>query len=206
MAASGRARRWAGRLVVAAACALPLAKVGFDFVRDGLGANPIETALNRLGFWTLVLLLTSLVPSALQIVSGWAGLIPHRRLIGLFAFFYATLHLATYVGLDQFFDGAAILEDVVKRKFITVGFVAFLLLVPLAVTSNGLAVRRLGFERWKLIHRLTYVAAILGVVHFVWRVKADLQRPLLFAAVLVVLLGVRVVDSWRRRRPAEEVE
>ena len=180
---------------------LPLALLGVDAVRGRLGANPIEAILNRFGYWTLFFLLLSLLPTPLRILAGgWGALIRYRRRIGLFAFFYGCLHLATYVGVDQFFDLAAILADIVKRKFIAVGFAAFVLLVPLALTSNDRAVRRLGFVRWKRWHRLVYASALLGVIHFTWRVKADLREPLLFAAVLAVLLAVRLVHAVRRQR------
>lgn len=177
---------------VFAAGFLPLALVAVDAARGRLTANPIAEVLNRFGFWTLVFLLLSLAITPLRIATGWGGAVRYRRRIGLFAFFYACLHLLTYVVLDQFFDVAAIVEDIVKRKFIAVGFAAFLLLIPLALTSNDRAVRRLGYARWKKWHRLAYVAGALGIVHFVWRVKADLREPLLFAAVLAVLFGVRV--------------
>jgi sulfoxide reductase heme-binding subunit YedZ len=168
-----------------------------------LGANPIERILNRTGYWTLVLLCASLVPTPVRILTGWGGAIRWRRMIGLFAFAYAALHFLTYALLDQTLDLPAIVEDIVKRPFIAVGFAAFVLLVPLALTSNNRAVRRLGFVRWQRWHRLVYVSAVLGVVHFIWRVKADLREPLLFAAVLAVLLGIRVVDRLvRRARPA----
>jgi len=121
-------------------------------------------------------------------------------MVGLFAFFYGFLHLSTYVGVDQFFDWKAIAADVVKRKFITIGMLAFALLVPLALTSTNAAVRRLGYARWKRLHRLVYLAAVCGVVHFVWRVKADLREPLVFAAVLTLLLGLRVASYLRARR------
>jgi methionine sulfoxide reductase heme-binding subunit len=168
-----------------------------------LGANPIEKVLNHTGYWTLVLLLASLVPTPVRILTGWGGAIRWRRMIGLFAFGYAVLHFTTYALLDQALDLPAVLEDIVKRPFIAVGFAALLLLVPLALTSNDRAVRRLGFVRWQRWHRLVYVSSVLGVVHFVWRVKADLREPLLFAAALAVLLGVRVVHALvRRARPA----
>jgi sulfoxide reductase heme-binding subunit YedZ len=168
-----------------------------------LGANPIEEVLNSTGYWTLVLLLLSLVPTTVRILTGWGGAIRWRRLVGLSAFGYAVLHFTTYSVLDQTLDLAAIVEDIVKRPFIAVGFAAFVLLVPLALTSSDRAVRRLGFVRWRRWHRLVYLSGVLGVVHFVWRVKADLREPLLFAAVLAVLLGVRVVDAVVRRvRPA----
>jgi sulfoxide reductase heme-binding subunit YedZ len=193
------ARRFAWAGVFAAGC-VPLVLAGVDALRGRLGANPIEELLNRSGFWTLVFLLLTLVPGAIRTLTGWGGAIRYRRTIGLFAFFYACLHFGTYAGVDQFFDVAAIVEDVTKRKFIAVGFAAFLLLVPLALTSTNRMVRRLGFVRWQRLHRLVYVAAVLGVVHFVWRVKADLREPLIFAGVLGLLLSVRLVGGVRKRR------
>ena len=185
---------------------LPGTLVGVDALRGRLGANPIEAILNRFGYWTLFFLLLSLVPTPLRIVTGgWGAAVRYRRRIGLFAFFYGCLHLGTYVGLDQFFDLAAILADIVKRKFIAVGFAAFVLLVPLALTSNDRAIRRLGFVRWKRWHRLVYASALLGVIHFAWRVKADLREPLLFAAVLAVLLAARLVHAVRRQAIDEAV-
>lgn len=192
-----RARRRLVALLIFAASLVPLLLVALDALRGRLGANPIEAILNRFGYWTLVFVLLALVPTPLQRLSGWTWIAPHRRMIGLFAFFYACLHVGTYVGVDQFFDWRAIVADVVKRKFITIGMLAFALLVPLALTSTDGSVRRLGYARWKRLHRLVYAAAVCGVVHFVWRVKADLREPLLFAAALAVLLAVRRVG----RRP-----
>jgi sulfoxide reductase heme-binding subunit YedZ len=186
-----RARRRLVALLIFAASLVPLLLVALDALRGRLGANPIEAILNRFGYWTLVFVLLALVPTPLQRLSGWTWIAPHRRMIGLFAFFYACLHVGTYVGVDQFFDWRAIVADVVKRKFITIGMLAFALLVPLALTSTDGSVRRLGYSRWKRLHRLVYAAAVCGVVHFVWRVKADLREPLLFAAALAVLLAVR---------------
>jgi sulfoxide reductase heme-binding subunit YedZ len=196
---TGRARRAFVRALVVLGGLAPLGLVVWDALRGGLGANPIEEVLNRFGFWTLFFLVLSLALTPVRIVTGWGEPIRHRRTIGLVAFFYGCLHLATYAGVDQFFDWGAIAEDVLKRKFIAVGLAAFLLLVPLALTSTDRAVRRLGFVRWKRWHRLAYVAAVLGVVHFVWRVKADLREPLLFGGVLAVLFAVRIVDAVRRR-------
>jgi sulfoxide reductase heme-binding subunit YedZ len=205
MARNLTARRWARVAVFVGGC-LPAAWIGVDAVRGRLGANPIAEILNRLGFWTLTLLLLSLLPTALGALFGWTEPVRHRRMVGLFAFSYAFLHFAAYLVLDQFFDFAAIAEDIVERKFITVGFVAFLLLVPLAVTSTDRWVRRLGFVRWKRLHRLSYLAAVLGVVHFVWRVKADLTEPLVFAAILAALLLARLARpgraAWRRATAA----
>jgi len=192
MAGSPSTRRIA-RAAIFSACCLPLALLGRDALRGGLGANPIAEALNRLGFWTLVFLLLALTPTPLRILFAWTWPARFRRMIGLFAFSYAFLHLGTYVGVDQFFDVKAIVQDVVKRKFITIGMLAFTLLVPLALTSTDRWVRRLGFVRWKRLHRLSYVAAVCGVIHFTWRVKADLLPPLIFAGVLAVLLAVRLL-------------
>ncbi len=160
--------------------------------------------LDRLGFWTLTLLALSLVPTPAHDLLGLAWPVRFRRMLGLFAFSYATLHLAWYVGVDQFFDLSVLATDVLKRKFMVVGFAAWLLLVPLAVTSTDRWVRRLGFARWKRLHRLVYAAALLGVVHFVWRVKADLRRPSWFAAAVGLLLAARIVPwiSARRARAA----
>ena len=194
-----RARRRLVALLIFAASLVPLLLVALDALRGRLGANPIEAILNRFGYWTLVFVLLALVPTPLQRLSGWTWMAPHRRMIGLFAFFYACLHVGTYVGVDQFFDWRAIVADVVKRKFITIGMLAFALLVPLALTSTDGSVRRLGYARWKRLHRLVYAAAVCGVVHFVWRVKADLREPLLFAAALAVLLAVRRVGRPRNR-------
>jgi sulfoxide reductase heme-binding subunit YedZ len=182
------------------AAAAPLVKLALDAARDQLSANPIAEVMNRLGFWTLTLLLASLLATPLKAWFGWTWCMRSRRMLGLFSFFYACLHLVTYLALDQTFDLAEILRDVVKRKFITVGFAAFLLLVPLAVTSSNRWVKRLGFARWKALHRLAYAAAVLGVLHFVWRVKADLLQPAIFATVLSVLLLARLVAARRSAR------
>jgi methionine sulfoxide reductase heme-binding subunit len=189
---------------VAVACAAPAAWIAFRAATGGLGANPIERILNDTGWWTLALLLASLVPTPIRILTGWGGAVRWRRMVGLSAFAYAVLHFTTYALLDQALDLPAIVEDIVKRPFIAVGFAALVLLVPLAVTSNDRAVRKLGFVRWRRWHRLVYVSSVLGVVHFVWRVKADLREPLLFASALAVLLGIRALDAVvrRPRRPA----
>jgi sulfoxide reductase heme-binding subunit YedZ len=203
---SPRLARRLGGVALFLACCAPLVVMGVDAVRGGLGADPIAAILNRFGWWTLVFVLLALTPTPLQALFGWKWPARRRRMIGLFAFFYACLHLATYVGVDQFFDVRAILLDVVKRKFITIGMLAFALLVPLALTSTDGWVRRLGYVRWKRLHRLVYVAATCGVIHFVWRVKADLREPLIFAGILAALFVARLVAYGRRsvssRRPA----
>jgi sulfoxide reductase heme-binding subunit YedZ len=181
---------------VAALC--PLLWLAGRAARGDLGADPIAEVLNRLGLYALVLLLCSLACTPLQIVLGWKWPLRLRRMLGLFAFFYASLHLSTYVGVDQFFDFASIGKDIAKRRFITVGFAAWCSLLPLAITSTKGWVKRLGFRRWKRLHRLAYLAAGLGVVHFVWRFKTAPLEPLIAAAVLAALLALRLV---RRRAP-----
>jgi methionine sulfoxide reductase heme-binding subunit len=197
-------QRAAKRLVFVAAL-VPLAWTGVDALRGDLGANPIATVLNRLGYWTLVLLLCSLACTPLRIVlrNSWPTQL--RRMLGLFAFFYALAHFLFYIGVDQLFDWHTILADVAKRKFMTVGFAALCLLTPLALTSTKGQIRRLGAKRWKRLHRLVYAAGVLGVIHFVWRVKADRSVPLRFGAVLLVLFAVRIVDALRRRRRERRV-
>jgi sulfoxide reductase heme-binding subunit YedZ len=188
-----------------AAC-LPLAKLVADGTLGRLGANPIEAIQNRLGFWTLTLLTLSLVPTPAHDLLGLAWPVRVRRMLGLFAFSYATLHLAWYVGIDRFFDLHLLVQDVAKRKFMTVGFTAWLLLVPLAVTSTDRWVRRLGYARWKRLHRAVYAAALLGVVHFVWRVKADLRRPSYFIVAIGCLLLARLLPALAASRSRAAAE
>jgi len=190
------------KLAIGVLALVPAARIGVLALQGDLGANPIAEAMNRLGFWTLTLLLATLAPTPIQIVTGWKWPLRLRRMLGLETFLYVCLHFAVYLGLDQFFDFAAIGKDIAKRPFITVGFTAFVLLIPLAITSTDGMVRRLGFARWKRLHRLIYVVAVLGVVHFVWRVKSDLRQPLIFAGVLAVLLVIR---SLRLARAAKAV-
>jgi sulfoxide reductase heme-binding subunit YedZ len=165
----------------------------------GRTVDPVAFALNRLGFWTLTLLLATLSATPLRILlrSPWPMQV--RRMLGLFTFFYASLHLLTYSVVDQGLDLAAIAADVSKRKFITVGFASFVMLVPLALTSTKAAVRRLGGRRWRRLHKLAYLAAAGGVVHFFWRVKADSREPWIFACVLGGLFAVRLLDALKRR-------
>jgi len=159
-----------------AVCLLPLARLFVLGSGGGLGANPIEFITHSTGTWTLVGLLVTLSVTPLRRLTGRADLIRYRRMLGLFAFFYAILHFMTYLWLDQFFDFASIAKDIVKRPFITVGFAAFVLLIPLAVTSTRVMMRRLG-RRWQPLHRLVYLIALLGVIHYVWLVKKDLTQP-----------------------------
>ena len=172
-------------------CLLPLALLGWDGYMDRLGANPIETITHATGDWTLRFLLVALLMTPLRRGFDWAWPIRIRRMLGLFAFFYATLHLFTYLWLDQFFDWGEIVLDVLDRPFITVGMLAYVLLLPLAATSNRYMTRRLG-RRWKALHRLAYVVPALGVLHFWWLVKADVREPLLYGVLLALLLILRL--------------
>ena len=182
-------------------CLIPLARLGWLGMSDGLGANPIEFITRSTGTWTLVFLMITLSVTPLRRITGWNGLIRFRRMLGLFAFFYVCLHFTTYIWLDQFFDWAEIVKDVIKRPFITVGFVSFVLLIPLAVTSTNAMQRRLK-RRWQLLHRLVYLIAIGGVVHYWWLVKKDITQPVLYALVLAALLGFRLAFSWAQRAPS----
>jgi sulfoxide reductase heme-binding subunit YedZ len=200
----GAARRRKRNLIIAKWCVgvaalVPVARLGWQFATEQLGANPIAEAMNQLGLWTLILLLASLALTPIKIMTGWTWPVALRRLVGLLAFATACLHFGVYLGVDQFFDFNEIGRDIVKRKFITVGFAALVLLIPLAVTSTSGMLKRLGARRWKRLHRLVYVAAVLGVIHFVWRVKSDLREPLIYAGVLAVLFGVRGIEFVRRR-------
>ena len=182
------------------ACLIPLARLGWGLWNDQLGANPIEFIARSLGTWTLNFLLITLTVSPLRKLSGWHWLPRLRRMLGLFAFFYVVLHLTTYLWLDQFFDWQAILKDILKRPFITVGMSAFVLLVPLAATSNQAMIRRIGGKRWRQLHRSIYVIAVFGVVHYWWLVKQDVTLPALYAVLLAVLLGVRALWREQERR------
>ena len=175
------------------ACLTPLLRLGWKGLTGGLGANPIEFITLSTGTWTLVFLLATLAITPLRRLSGQSWLIRVRRLVGLFSFFYGVLHFITYVWLDKFFDVQDMIKDVAKRPFITAGFLAFLLLVPLAATSTAGAIRWMGGRRWQLLHRLIYVSGVSAVVHFWWKVKADVRKPAIYAAVLGILLGLRLV-------------
>ncbi|TRZ65535.1 MAG: sulfoxide reductase heme-binding subunit YedZ [Rhodocyclaceae bacterium] len=182
------------------ACLIPLARLGWGLWYDQLGANPIEFITRSLGTWTLKFLLITLTVSPLRKLTGWHWLLRLRRMLGLFAFFHVVLHLTAYLWLDQFFDWQAILKDILKRPFITIGMSAFVLLVPLAATSNQAMIRRIGGKRWQQLHRSIYVIAIFGVVHYWWLVKKDVTLPALYAVLLVVLLGVRALWREQERR------
>lgn len=194
------------KAVLFAACLLPLAWYAWAAWQDALGANPIEAVTRGLGDWTLRFLLITLTVTPLRKFTGWHWLLRLRRMLGLFTFFYVCLHLSCYLWLDQFFDWQAIAKDILKRPFITVGMSAFVLLVPLAATSTNAMVRRLGGRRWQALHRSVYVIAIFGVTHYWWMVKKDITQPALYALVLAVLLGLRMLwrEQERRRQLAGE--
>ena len=181
-------------------CLLPLAWLGGRLVLDQLGANPIEALVRGLGDWALRFLLIALAVTPLRQITGWNWLGGLRRMLGLFAFFYVVMHFASFIGLDQFFDWPAIGREIVKRRYITIGMAAVLLLIPLAVTSTDAMVRRLGGLRWRKLHRLVYVIAPLGVTHHWMMVKKDLTEPMIHAAILALLLGWRVVAARRAAR------
>ena len=184
-------------------CLLPAGLLAWDAWRDGLGANPIEEITHRTGIWALRLLLVTLAITPLRRLTGWNGLIRLRRMLGLFAFFYVLLHVTTYVWLDQSLAFGSIVEDVLKRPYITLGFLAFVLLVPLALTSTNGMIRRLGGRRWKRLHRLAYACGGLGALHYLWLVKADVRAPMLYLAILSVLLIARLpVFSSNGRGPS----
>ena len=181
------------------ACFAPIPWLVWRLLSGDLGANPIEALIRQLGVWGLRFLLIGLAITPVARLLRQPRLIRFRRTVGLFAFAYVLLHWCTYVGVDQFFDWAAVIKDIYKRPFITIGMTAFVLLIPLAVTSTNAAIRRLGPIKWRRLHRLIYVIAPLGVLHYYMLVKADHRPPLIYAGVLAVLLGWRVWEALRSR-------
>ena len=177
---------------------LPAIALTLGAINDELGANPIEVLTRDTGEWALRFLLITLAVSPLRLSVGWHFLAAVRRMLGLYSFFYAVIHMLLYLWLDQFFDLSDIIEDVIERPFITVGFISFLALIPLALTSNDGMIKRLGTERWNKLHRLVYYIAIGGVVHFYMLVKKDITEPLVYIALLAVLLGIRLYRYSRR--------
>lgn len=194
---SPRQRRLLHIAIVAALCA-PALSLALSAWNGTLGANPIEKITHETGEWALRLLILTLAVTPLRRRFNLRWIAPLRRSFGLLAFFYASLHFLTYLVLDHFFDWALIVEDVLERRYVTVGFAAYLLLIPLALTSTRAMMRRLG-ARWTPLHRLIYATALLGALHFIWLVKADLLEPLLYAAVIVALLAYRIQCHLRRR-------
>jgi len=195
-------RRWTilFKVVVWILCLSPVTLLAWKGTHDQLGANPLSEITLSTGHWTLYLLLITLAISPLRKITGINWIIRYRRLVGLFAFFYGCLHLITYLWFDKFFDVQEIVKDIYKRPFITAGLTAWTLMLPLALTSTTASIRWLGAKRWQMLHRLIYASAIAGVVHFWWLVKRDLRRPELMAAILTLLLGMRIIDRVRSAR------
>ncbi len=187
------------RVAIWITCLLPLARLAWLGTTGGLGANPIEFVTRSTGTWTLVILLATLCVTPLRQLTGWTELVRVRRLLGLFAFFYACVHFSIWIGVDQFFDWPAMLKDILKRPFITVGFAGLLLLVPLAVTSTDAMRRRLK-RNWARLHMLVYAVPVLGVLHYWWLVKKGVQTPFPYTVAVAVLLGWRLLVWVRRAR------
>jgi methionine sulfoxide reductase heme-binding subunit len=192
------ASKWT-RVFVFLLCLVPLGILVFRALTANLGANPVEFIQHATGDWTLRFLVITLCITPFRKLLKLPDLIRFRRMLGLFAFFYACLHFLTYLGPDQSFDLAAMWKDVAKRPFITMGFAAFVLLIPLALTSTAGWIRRLGGRRWQMLHRLIYISAICGVIHYYWLVKSAVLRPLTYAAIVAILLLWRLGD-WLIRR------
>jgi sulfoxide reductase heme-binding subunit YedZ len=192
------------KIIVFLAALLPVARLAWRALNEGLGANPIEVITHSTGDWTLIFVLLTLSITPIRQLTRQYWLIGLRRMVGLFAFFYGTLHFTTYIWLDKFFDVHEMVKDIYKRPFITIGFSAFVLMIPLAVTSTSWSIRRLGGKNWQRLHRLIYLTAILGVIHYIWLVKADKRKPFEYGIVLAILLLYRV-GAWlsgRRKTPS----
>lgn len=180
------------------ACLAPAALLIYDGFTDNLTANPVEKITNATGIWTLRLVVTTIAITPLRWVTGWNQLIQYRRVVGLFAFFYGSLHFMTFFLLDHRLQFAGLWEDVVKRPYITAGFTGFVLMIPLAVTSTTGWIRRMGGRRWNLLHRLVYITALAAVLHYFWKVKLDTTYPVYYGIGVAALLAFRV---WRTYRP-----
>jgi len=191
--------RWA-KVTVFALCLVPALLLVWKGFTGGLGANPIEYITHATGDWILRFLCITLSVTPLRKILGLPELIRFRRMLGLFAFFYACLHFLIWFVLDKFFDWGEIAKDVVKRPFITAGFTAFVLLIPLAVTSTKGWIRRMGGKRWQMLHRLIYVSGIAGVVHYYWLVKSDIRLPVMYGVIIAVLLAYRLIASLMKGR------
>jgi len=177
---------------------IPLVVMTWRGTRGELGADIVAIVLNEFGYLALIFLAATLLCTPLKIVTGWTWGIRLRRMLGLFAFFYASLHFLTYVVVDQTLNLGAVLADIAKRKFILVGFLTLVIMIPLAITSTQKMTRRLGFVRWKRLHRLVYLAGCLGAIHFIWRVKIDLLEPFIFFAIIAGGLALRVFEAFRK--------
>src|SRR5579863_5527685 len=203
------ASKWA-KVAVFALASWPFLFIVWRTVRQDLTANPVEFYQHQTGDWTLRFLIFTLCITPFRKIFNLPDLIRFRRMLGLFAFFYVCLHFLTYLGPDQSFDVAAMWKDVAKRPFITVGFLGFVLLIPLAITSTAGWIRRLGGKRWQMLHRAIYVSAVAGVIHYMWLVKSDERKPLEYAAIVGALLlwrvGVWSRKRWREQRQMREIQ
>jgi methionine sulfoxide reductase heme-binding subunit len=186
------------KVVVFLVAAIPFVRLSWGLLRNDLGINPVETLQHTTGDWTLRFLIFTLAITPLRKTFKLPELIRFRRMLGLFAFFYVVLHFVTYLGPDQSFNFSGMWDDVAKRKFVTVGFAAFLLLIPLAITSTTGWIRRLGGKRWQALHRSIYACAILGVIHYYWLVKSDVRKPVFYGFLVGILLLWRVWDAYFR--------
>jgi methionine sulfoxide reductase heme-binding subunit len=187
------------KVVVFLVCLVPLGALIHRALHGGLGANPVEFVQHATGDWTLRFLIFTLAITPLRKLLHLPELIRFRRMLGLFAFFYVCLHFLTYIGADQSFDLAGMWKDVAKRRYITVGFLGFVLLIPLAITSTAGWVRRLGGKRWQMLHRAIYVSATCGVIHYYWLVKSDVRKPLFYGALVAILLLWRLGDWFVKK-------
>jgi sulfoxide reductase heme-binding subunit YedZ len=187
------------KVVLFLVCLYPFVSMVWGFFTHQLGANPIEAVTRGSGLWGLRFLLITLCVTPLRWLTGINQLTRFRRMLGLFAFFYATVHMLLYLGLDQFFDWSEIWKDIVKRPFITVGFINFVALLPLVVTSTNKMVKRLGGRRWKKLHKLTYFVAAAACLHYLMLVKADIRQPVIYFLILAGLFGIRLIHHYRTR-------
>jgi methionine sulfoxide reductase heme-binding subunit len=185
--------------VVFLGCLAPFLWLAYGAVAGDLGANPVETITNQTGIWTLRLLVATIAITPIRWATKWNPIISFRRMIGLFAFFYATVHFLIYFILDRSLMLDGLWEDILLRPYITVGFAAFVLMMPLALTSTRGWIRRLGGQRWNLLHKLVYVSSVLGALHYIWKVKLDVTNPVVYAAIIAALLGWRVVKAIGKR-------
>jgi methionine sulfoxide reductase heme-binding subunit len=197
-------RWWILKPLVFLLCLVPMALLIWNAFNGGLSPNPISDITNTTGDWTLRFLMITLAISPLRRITGWTGLTRFRRMLGLFCFFHGCLHFTTYLWLDHYFNFPIIVEDVLMRPYITLGFTGFVLMIPLALTSTRKWIGRLGGKRWQKLHRLIYVTATCGVIHYLWLVKLDIRRPLAYGALLALLMAFRGWNTVMTRREKEK--
>ncbi|MDH5734495.1 MAG: sulfoxide reductase heme-binding subunit YedZ [Gammaproteobacteria bacterium] len=187
------------RLIIFLLCLIPLGLTLYGAINNTLGANPAETMNRNMGDWALYYLMMTLSATPINRVFGWNGILRYRRMLGLYTFFYGCVHFLTYIWFDHYFNGSEIIDDIVKRPFITLGFISLVLLLPLAITSNRFMVKKLK-RNWLRLHKIVYLVAILCVIHFFLMVKADYYEPLIFAIILMILLGSRIILSLKNKK------